>query len=448
MNQNLATPPAGWNSFDSFGGYLHEAAAFAQLEAQAQKLLPSGYDTFVVDIGWYGEYDLKPGTLLPMPRSKHAARIHLDSYGRPLPSRTYFSQGFGALVGRTHALGMKFGLHLMRGIPRQAVEARLPIEGTHVTAADIADRSSTCPWCHYNYGVDMRRAGAQEYYDSLVAQLAEWGVDFIKADDITAYPMEIEAIALAIKKAGRPIALSLSHGGEAELRFQSSYEKADLVRITKDIWDDIPSIERSFEAWAYWRGATRPGFWPDLDMIPFGDLQTMSPEPLPGELAPGENPSLCGKGYRRRCKLSLEERRTFMTQRAMAASPLFVGGDLTTLPKEDWQLLANPEMLACNRNGVSGHLLYARGDVQVWQTPHRTAAGDGWLGIFNRNPARERERIALTPERLGLPPHTMLYDIWNDAAMGRLEECPEVELAPVGCCFIAYSAEPHAGSTT
>ncbi len=444
MNQNLSFPPAGWNSFDSFGGYLHEAAAFTQLEALASKLAPAGYNFFVVDIGWYGEYELKPGTLLPMPRSKHAARVHLDTFGLPQPSRCYFPNGFGPLIERTHALGLKFGLHVMRGVPRQAVTEHLPVQGTGVTAADIADPSSTCPWCHYNYGIDLRRPGAQAYYDALVARLAGWGVDFIKADDITAYPLEIEAMARAIAKCGRPIVLSLSHGGEADVRLRSCYEQSDMVRITKDIWDDVPSIERSFQAWAYWQPLTRAGFWPDLDMIPFGDLQTMSPEPMPGELPAGDNPSLCGKGYRRRCGLSLDERRTFITQRALAASPLFVGGDLTTLPAEDLSMLTNPAMLACNRNGVSGELVYARGDVQVWQAASRIVAGAGWLGVFNRNPAHEPEGIVLTPERLRLPSPTLLHDVWHDQPLGPLSSCPGLALPPVGCCFLSYASPPTA----
>ncbi len=440
MNQNLPIPPCGWNSFDSFGGYLHERSAFAQLEAQAAKLAPSGYYIFVIDIGWYGEYELKPGTLLPAPKTKHALSVNLDEFGRPQPSRCYFPQGFSTLITRTHALGLKFGLHLMRGVPRLAVDQALPVAGAPegVTAADIADRTSTCPWCHYNYGIDMTKPGAQAYYDSLVAQLAAWGVDFIKADDVTGYPLEVEAYAKAIEKCGRPIILSLSHGGEADPGLLPVYQRSDMVRVTKDIWDDAESIERSFLAWEFWRSHSRPGFWPDLDMIPFGDLQTMSPEPAPGELPEGRNPSLCGKGFRRRCSLSLEERRTFITQRALAASPLFMGGDLTTLTEEDLHLLTKPEMLACNRNGVSASVCYMRGDIQVWHAPDCTRLGCGWLGVFNRNPARKWETLVLTPDRLQLPAGTALRDIWAGCSLGLLADHPQLVIPPLGCGFIAY----------
>lgn len=440
VNQNLPIPPCGWNSFDSFGGYLHEGAAFAQLEAQASRLASSGYDIFVVDIGWFGEYELKSGSLLPAPKTKHALAVNLDAFGRPQPSRCYFPNGFAALIARTHELGLKFGVHVMRGIPRQAVAQALPILGAPagVTAADIADRSSVCPWCHYNYGIDMARPGAQAYYDSLVAQLAEWGVDFIKADDITGYPLEIEAFVRAIGKCGRKITLSLSHGGEADPALMPVYRQSDMVRVTKDIWDDPESIERSFLAWEYWQGHTRPGFWPDLDMIPFGDLQTMSPEPAPGELPEGSNPSLCGRGFRRRCLLGLEERQTFITQRALAASPLFMGGDLVTLTDEDLRLLTDPEMLACNRRGEGASVCYLRGDVQVWHAPDRTQLGRGWLGVFNRNPARKWEAVVLAPDRLRLPGGTRLHDVWRRRELGTLADRPQLVLPPLGCCFIAY----------
>lgn len=435
-------PPLGWNSFDSFGGYLHEQAAFVQLETLARDFTPHGYDHFVVDIGWYGEYALKPGTLFPSAETKHALDAHLDAFGLPLPSRCYFPRGFGALIARTHALGLKFGVHLMRGVPRQAVERRLPVKGAAagITAADIADRNSTCPWCHYNFGIDMTRPGAQAYHDALVQQLADWGVDFIKADDITGYPAEIEAFARAIAKCGRPITLSLSHGGEADPQLLPIYRQADMVRITKDIWDDPESIERSFNAWAHWQRFTEPGFWPDLDMIPFGELQTMSPAPAAGELPEGQNPSLCGKGFRRRCELSLVERTTFVTQRALAASPLMLGGDLTTLGADDRRLLTDSRMLACNQNGVSARCIYMRGDVQVWQATDRTRLGAGWLGVFNRNPARRPESIVLSADRLGLAPATTLHDIWADCALGTLADHPHLTLPGLGCAFIAYAA--------
>lgn len=438
MNQFLRYPPAGWNSFDSFGGYLHEAAAFEQLEAFERLLAPHGYEYFVVDIGWYGEYEFKEGTNLPSPKTKHALDINLDAVGRPLPSKCYFPDGLGKLIDTVHAKGLRFGIHMMRGIPRKAVELKLPVAGTDYTADQIANTASICNWCHYNYGVDMSRPGAQAYYDSVVAQLAEWGVDFIKYDDITGFPDEVEAVSEAIRKCGRPIVLSLSPGGDSRPEMVAAYRRSDMLRITKDIWDDQDSIRRSFNAWLFWTDYAEPGFWIDLDMIPFGKLQTMSPEPEDGDVPEGVNPLLCGKGWKRDCELSLNHRRSFITQRAMACSPLFAGGDMTNLPAEDLHLLTHPSMLACNRNGICGKLIYMAGDVQVWQAVNRNIRGAGWLAVFNRNPAHGNETIQLTHNALRLSPKTRLYDVWDDKSLGTLGDAPVLTIGSDAVVFIEY----------
>ena len=192
------TPPMGWNSFDSYGVYLHEEAAMANLEVMAEKLKPHGYEYFVLDNGWFGEYALQPGTMFAA--EKHAHDVRLDENGYFLPSKCYFPGGFEPIVDRCHELGLKFGVHLMRGIPRKAVELNLPIEGTPYRAADIADTdpAENCKWCRYCYGVDMSKPGAQDWYDGLIRHIAAMGVDFIKYDDIVPHPDEVEAVALEL----------------------------------------------------------------------------------------------------------------------------------------------------------------------------------------------------------------------------------------------------------
>ncbi len=440
MSLMLPKPPAGWNSFDSFGGYLHETAAFEQLEAFKAKLAPHGYEYFVVDIGWYGEYSLKTGSLFPDPtKYKHAPDLNLDAYGRPIPSKVYWPNGFSALIRKTHEYGLKFGLHLMRGIPRKAVELNLPILGSEATAADIANQGSTCPWCHYNFGIDMTKAGAQAYYDSLFALMAEWEVDFLKVDDITAFPDEVLAVADAIDKTGRPMALSLSPGGDTDPAAIQVYRRADMLRITKDIWDDVESIQRSFPAWEFWQSYTEPGFWPDLDMIPFGKLQTMSLEPNPEDLPEGLNPNLTGKGWARECELDLTARQTFITQRALSATPLMLGGDIGSLSEDDLSLITHPSMIACNQNGVSAKRIQMRGDLFVYRADHREELGKGWLGLFNRNPDGGTEKIQLSPSRIGLPPETKLYDVWAENDLGILRDAPLVTIPRNGCTFIEFS---------
>jgi alpha-galactosidase len=223
-------PPMGWNSFDSYGVYLHEKAAFENLEAFAKKLKPHGYEYFVIDAGWFGEFKLQEGTMFAA--EKHAATMKFNEYGLLQPSTTYFPNGFKKLIDRCHELGLKFGLHLMRGIPRTAVEKNVPIKGTNYFAKDIADVNSICVWNKQNFGVDMTKPGAQEFYNSLINQMAEWGVDFLKYDDIVPFPKEVEAVAAAIAQCGRPIMLSLSPGGRVDPNHLSAFQKAQMLRVT------------------------------------------------------------------------------------------------------------------------------------------------------------------------------------------------------------------------
>ena len=186
-------------------------------------LKPHGYEYFVVDNGWFGEYSLRPGTIYST--EKHAHDVRLNEYGFFLPSKAYFPNGFQPLSTRCHELGLKFGVHLMRGIPRKAYELNLPIQGTSYRARDIADTDpqKQCKWCQYNYRVDMSKPGAQAWYDGLIQHIADMGVDFVKYDDIVPFPDEVEAVAKAIRKK-RPF-----HGFEPLTGRKSGSRRHQLV---------------------------------------------------------------------------------------------------------------------------------------------------------------------------------------------------------------------------
>lgn len=421
----------GWNSFDSYGVYLHEKAALANLHVLAAKFRPFGYEYFVIDNGWFGEYQLQEGSLFA--KEKHASDIHINEYGILQPSKTYFPNGLKKLADSCHALGLKFGVHLMRGIPRKAVHLNTPIKGTdRIRARDIADTLHICRWCHYNYGVDMDKPGAQDFYNSVVNQLAEWGVDFIKADDIVPYPKEVAALANAIAQCGRPMVLSLSPGDLVPNEGMDTLKKGNMLRVTPDIWDTRDDLNKSFAAWKKWQGQGTAGFWPDLDMIPFGRLQLMNP-PTTSE----NDVLLAGRGHTRQCELTPEQMRTFVTIRSMAASPLMIGGDLPTLDSISLALLTNSEMLACNRNGVTGRLLSEDAGIETWETREQGKQNDGWIGVFNRNPDRTIA-IIISHEDLGLqtcPGNYNLFDIWNDKSLHWGEQ---VNIAPDDVLFIRY----------
>ncbi len=427
-------PPLGWNSFDSYGLHIGEQEAFANLEVMARRLKPHGYEYFVIDGGWYNEYDLVPGT--NNPTTKQAKDRRLDEYGRFVPSKTYFPNGMRPLITRTHELGLKFGIHIMRGIPRKAVELNTPIKGTPYRARDIANVNSICKWSDTDYGIDMTKPGAQAYYDSWIGMLAEWGVDFIKADDITAHPAEIEAVARAIEKTGRPIVYSLSPGGDSRKEHLPAYRTSNMLRTTKDIWDNRESFERAFAAWRLWDGAAGGGFWLDLDMIPFGHLMTKSGV----KAANGQQSALHGQGVARMSLLTPDQHYTFITMRALAASPLFMGGALPSTDEFSFDLITNREMLACNQNGVVGRLVYERDGIEAWLTPRKNNRNAGWLGILHRTP--QPKAVRLTNADLSLQPNKnyKLLDVWNALRARRDTRNMPFRIGADGVVFLKYEA--------
>ncbi|MCF8379206.1 MAG: alpha-galactosidase [Bacteroidales bacterium] len=444
---NAPKPPMGWNSFDSYGVYLYEDAAMANLESFAEKLKPHGYEYFVIDAGWFGEFKLKEGTMYPL--EKHAERLKFNEYGLLQPSDCYFPNGLKPIIDRSHELGLKFGLHLMRGIPREAVRQNTRIEGTKYYAQDIVDTTSICVWNHQNYGIDMTKPGSQEFYNSLINQLAEWGVDFIKYDDIVPYPKEVEAVVNAIAQCGRPMVLSLSPGGSVDTKALDFFKKANMLRVTKDIWDEQEGIDECFEAWHKWQGKDEPGFWIDMDMIPFGQLQLMSPKPegvsghetkseLQAKISNGELKNLellSGKGWTRWSSFSKDQMYTFISLRALSASPLMMGGDLPSLDDFSLKLITNRDMLECNQNGVMGSMVYEEEGVEIWKS-HSLQSDKGWLGVFNRN--SEAVEINLSLEKLGLDEFAdyKLKNIWEEKNL-KLKKGQKINSE--GVIFISYS---------
>lgn len=426
------TPPMGWNSFDSYGVYLHEKAALDNLEAFVEKLKPHGYEYFVIDAGWFGEFELREGTMYS--KEKHAKRLNINEYGLLQPSNTYFPNGLKPIIDRCHEMGVKFGLHLMRGIPKVAVEKNLPIKGTPYRAGDIADTLSICKWCPQNYGVDMSKPGAQEFYNSLINQMAEWGVDLIKYDDIVPYPNEVQAVVNAIKQCGRSIVLSLSPGGKVDKKAIDIFRQANMLRVTKDVWDEQKYIDACFNAWRKWQGSEQPGFWIDMDMIPFGQLQLMSPKPESTDEYKDKNfELLSGKGFTRWCQLSKDQMRTFITLRALSASPLMMGGDLPTLDDFSLSLITNKEVIECNQNSVMGALVYDKSSIEIWKVEAKVFNG-GWIGIFNRSD--KFKSISLSFNDLGLDNGDyILYDIWE----GMNIKSNEYRISPNGVVFVKYN---------
>ncbi|MDF2981783.1 MAG: alpha-galactosidase [Devosia sp.] len=388
------TPPMGWNSWNSFATTITEAQALETAAIMAEKLLPFGYDVFTVDIQWY-EPEARSYTYNAKPVPT------LDGYGRVTPALNRFPSaangvGFAELARQVHGLGLKFGIHIMRGIPRLAVEQNLPVFGSSARAADIADTSSICSWNPDMYGVDMTKPGAQAYYDSIFALYAEWGVDFIKMDDMSrpydAHAAEIEAAHHAIARAGRPMLLSLSPGETPLVRAEHVREYAQMWRISDDFWDEWAMLEAQFvrlENWNPWR---RPGAWPDADMLPLG------------RLALGD----------RDTRFTPAEQKTVMTLWAIARSPLIMGGDLRHLDAPTLALLTNREVLAVNQASTDNQPHFVMDGARAWTA--RAANGDAYLALFNTGKAEREVDFKLAP--LGID-SAEVTDLWTGQQLGR-----------------------------
>ena len=434
-------PPLGWNSYDSYRCQINEEEAMRNLDIFAQKLAPHGYEYFVIDFGWYCEGACVPGSLRPW--GNDAFDYSLDTNGYPIGSRTYFPHGMKRIADSAHALGVKFGLHMMRGMLRKAWEFNLPVKGTPYRMRDIADTKNICSWATYTYGVDMNKPGAQEYYDGLIQHLAEMGVDFIKYDDLVPFPTEMEAIGKAVAKCKRDIVLSLSPGDDTTPKNKEHYQWGHMLRITSDVWDTRHCLDSSFQRWRDWQGSAEPGFWPDMDMLCLGRLCGMI-DPGGHEKRRAMKPEEIGRTdleevFFRPCHFTGAQERTFMTMRALCASPMFMGGCLIRSEQRVIDLITNRDLLACNQNGVCGTLQSEQKPVETWRTPKVKTSGNGWIGVFNRS---ETQSITctLSLKELGLSDGNYRFrSIWTNEVFAPGQP---VAIAPNDVLFLEYSAIP------
>jgi alpha-galactosidase len=433
------SPPMGWNSWDAFGFTIDESD-FKANAAVLATLKSYGWNYAVIDEGWYMENPLG---------SKLAERRYLlDANGLLMPVTARFpsaagDRGFKPLADSIHALGLKFGIHIVRGIPKQAVDDNLPIANSTFRAADAADRSDTCPWDDGNYGVADNAAG-QAYYDSMMRRYAAWGLDFIKVDCIAAHPYkpgEIRQIATAIERSRRPIVLSLSPGPTPLVHAAEISLHAQMWRIADDLWDgwvlphqhpqdEFPNgLLSAFDNLAKWSQYAGPGHWPDADMLPFGAL---SPHP--------------GWGEARQSRLTQDEERSEFTLWAVARSPLIMGGNLTRLDDFTRSLLTNRNVIELNQRARSSaaitDLPLGFEHVRVWRSELRTVRnGRPAVVVALFNLADEPVSIHTTGVQLGLRSGARLRDLWTD----RVATSDEVGLTlPAHGCAVYRMVRVHA----
>lgn len=408
-----ATPPMGWNSWDCYGTTVTEAEVKANADYMAAHLKQHGWQYVVVDIQWSQPaaqgFDYQPD-----------ANLAMDSYGRLIPAVNRFpssadGKGFKPLADYVHGLRLKFGIHIMRGIPRRAVKANLPVFGSKAHAADFADVYSLCPWNPDMYGVDTSKSGGQDYYDSIVKLYAGWGVDFIKADDISrpTHGGEIVALHKAILKTGRSIVLSLSPGPAMVKDKELLQANANMWRISDDFWDDWKALRLNFILLSIWSGVGRPGAWPDPDMLPLGRI--------------GGRPE---QGHARRTNFTPAEQQTLLSLWAIAQAPLIFGGDLPGNDEATLKLITNDEVLAVDQKGAHGGAFAEGGDDIVW-TADAVGSNAKYVAVFNVGDSKPAQ-IRVDWPALKLPKKCTLRDLWAHKDLGTIEG------------GYAFSVEPHA----
>lgn len=390
-NSFVKTPPMGWNSYDYYDTTVTEEDIKRNARYMAENLKDFGWEYIVVDIQWYA---IGAGSQRDRFQYIPFGKVQIDKFGRLIPDETRFPSskgdaGFKPLADYVHSLGLKFGIHIMRGIPRIAAHNFMPIWGTegrgslqkrtvavensqYITANEIADPNAICPWNPDMYGVISGVPGAQEYYDSIIQMYADWGVDFIKCDDICRYDAktakdEIRMLHKAIIKSGRAIVLSLSPGPAILDEAWYYSQTANMWRITDDFWDDYKAIKNMFDRCEKWQDHVSTGCYPDCDMLPIGML---------------------GKGFgqERSTNFTHDEMITMLSLWCIFKSPLMIGSELTKM--DDWtvDLLTNKAVLGLLSIENRARQAYRDADTVVWVqkgAPKETKEEELYVAVFN-----------------------------------------------------------------
>ena len=394
-------PPLGWNSWDCYGPAVNEEQLLGNAKYMAEHLKPFGWEYIVCDIQWYepeaGKYHWDYNRF---------AQLCLDEYGRVIPDPVRFPSaangvGFKAIADQIHAMGLKFGIHIMRGVPRLAVHKRMKIKGTEISCHTIGHRNSICAWNTDMYGVDAEKEGAQAYYDSIFELYASWGVDYVKVDDICnvkATPWEeysarreIEMIRKAIDKCGRSMVLSLSPGPAVLNEAWHLAKHANMWRITDDFWDNWPSLLEMFWRCERWQDHVKPGQYPDCDMLPLGRISITED----------------GKGHYTR--FTKPEQITLMSLWGIFRAPLIMGGEMRDNDAFTLSLLTNREMLNVNQNGGTPLQLFRNDKAAAWLN----FVGDTpYVALFNLQDTQAEVAADFT-EQLDDKAYTAL-EIWTN----------------------------------
>jgi alpha-galactosidase len=414
-------PPMGWNSYDCFGYGVNEKQVKENADYMASSLKEYGWEYIVVDFLW-SLPDIGPAleSRQMYQNDQFVPRLNMDKFGRLLPDTFRFPSasgklGFIPLAEYIHAKGLKFGIHVMRGIPRQASVERTPILNSNRLASQVSNSSDTCTWMNHMYGLDMSKPGAQEYLNSIFKLYANWGVDFVKVDDLSSpyHKAEIEGYRKAIELCGRAILLSTSPGETPLTEASHIASHANLWRLLGDLWDEWKSVDHAFDVLEHWNSYRSPGHWPDPDMLPLGKLSKYGPV-----------------GLERYCRLSHDEQYSLMTLWCISASPLMLGGSLPENDSFTTNLITNKNAIEVNQISSNNRTL-KNGKTPIWIADSNIKELK-YLAVFNRDSIESEITISL--ESLNIK-ECQPYDIWKSKTLDISNSCIKCVLKPHACAF-------------
>lgn len=423
----------GWNSYDYYGTAVTEEEVRANAEYMAANLKEFGYEYVIVDIQWSD-----PNAGKDRDNHQYISFSHfcMDEYSRQIPAENRFPSakggaGFKPLADYIHSLGLKFGIHIMRGIPRYAAQTHMKLKGTEATANQIANPYSISKWNGDMYGVDYTKRGAQEYYNSIFELYAQWGVDFVKVDDICntnlyennpySAEKEIEMIHKAISACGRAMVLSLSPGPAVIEKAWHLQRYANMWRITDDFWDNWNLLKAMFERCEVWQKHVSEGCFPDCDMLPVGRI---------------------GKGFNRErsTNFTFDEQKTMMTLWCMFRSPLMIGADLTQLDKVTQELLTNREVLFMLTNCHGARQVCRDRERAIWSCIGNNE-NKAYVALFNLSDAEAEISVAL--EDLGTAVPVTAEDLWERKDLVTFQNTISANVPPHG--VVLYKTIPVPG---
>ncbi|MGI4804745.1 MAG: glycoside hydrolase family 27 protein [Janthinobacterium lividum] len=343
------TPPMGWNSWNKFACNVDENLIKQTADAMVSSgMKAAGYEYINIDDCWHGDR---------------------DSLGFIHPDPKRFPSGMKALADYIHSKGLKMGIYSDAG-------------------------SQTCGG----------RPGSRGYEFQDAMTYAKWGVDYLKYDWCNTEGLHGEGayktIAAALKKAGRPMVLSICEWG-TDKPWIWGPQVGELWRTTGDIFGCFDCIKdngswhangvmKILDMQKGLRQYAGPGHWNDPDMLEVGNGMTVN------------------------------EDRAHFAMWCMIAAPLIAGNDIRNMSAAIKNILSNKEVIAVDQDalGVQGYQYSVKDSLETWLKPLQ--GGDWAVCFLNRGSKVQkvdfdwkREVITDTLSKAVLNAQNQTYSIRN-----------------------------------